>query len=171
MSSTSSNEYKKRDLNLDIGFERFEEDFHADPNTMFILQNEPKDKPIKIVFEDDVKVTANGNDIEIKRKLSDIEAEKLLIDIFGTTNVGILDCSDMTDEKIEKFVDKWNDIPEEYLTPVVDWAKLDCLTMSEEQFTKIYCSNCGTQRCEGIYSEWFDGCKFKDHLSRSNFKR
>ena len=98
MSSTSSNEYKKRDLNLDIGFERFEEDFHANPNTMFIVGNEQKDKPIKIVFEDSVKVTANGNNIEIKRKLSDVEFEKLLIDIFGTTNIGVLNIDDIRED-------------------------------------------------------------------------
>ena len=97
MSGTSSNKYIKRDLNLDIGFEKFEEDFQANPNTMFIVPNESKDKPIKVIFEDDVKVTASDNNIEIKRKLSDIEAEKLLIDIFGTTNIGILDCSDIKD--------------------------------------------------------------------------
>lgn len=39
MSSTSSNEYNKRDLNLDIGFERFEEDFYADVDTLFIKTN------------------------------------------------------------------------------------------------------------------------------------
>lgn len=32
----------------DIGFERFEEDFYADPKTMFIKPN--KEKPIKIEF-------------------------------------------------------------------------------------------------------------------------
>ena len=91
----SSDKYIKRDLNLDIGFKNFEEDFCANLNTMFILPNKPKDKPIKIVFVADVKVTANSNDIEIKRKLSDAEAEKLLIDIFGTTNIGTLDFSDI----------------------------------------------------------------------------
>lgn len=136
MSSTSSNEYKKRDLNLDIGFERFEEDFQANPNTMFILPNEPKDKPIKIVFEDDVKVTANGNDIEIKRKLSDVEAEKLLNDIFGTTNIGILNCSGMTDEEINKIVDKWNSIPEEYVIPIEDWKKLGYSDEEAEELAK-----------------------------------
>ena len=40
MSSTSSDKYIKRDLNLDIGFERFEEDFHADLNTMYIKPNQ-----------------------------------------------------------------------------------------------------------------------------------
>ena len=136
MSSTSSNEYKKRDLNLDIGFERFEEDFQANPNTMFILPNEPKDKPIKIVFEDDVKVTANGNDIEIKRKLFDVEAEKLLNDIFGTTNIGILNCIGMTDEEINKIVDKWNSIPEEYVIPIEDWKKLGYSDEEAEELAK-----------------------------------
>lgn len=98
----------------DIGFEKFEEDFYADTDTMFVKTNRAKDKPIKIVFEDDVKVTANGNEIEIKRKLSDIEAKKLLNDVFGTTDIGILDCSDMTDEEIDKIVEKFNSIPEEY---------------------------------------------------------
>lgn len=136
MSGTSSNEYKKRDLNLDIGFEKFEEDFKANPNTMFILPNEPKDKPIKIVFGDDVKVAENGNDIEIKRKLSDIETEKLLIDIFGTTNIGILNCSDMTDEEINKIVDKWNSIPEQYAIPIEDWKKLGYSDEEAEELAK-----------------------------------
>ena len=37
----------------DIGFERFEEDFYALPETMFIKQN--KEKPIKIKFNDYAK--------------------------------------------------------------------------------------------------------------------
>lgn len=37
---------------------------------------------------------------EYTRKLSPMEVEKLLMDLFGTTKVGILDCSDMSDEEI-----------------------------------------------------------------------
>ena len=33
--------------------------------------------------------------------------------------------------------------------------------MTEKQFVKTYCHNCGTQRCEGIGTEWFEGCKYK----------
>lgn len=106
MNSTSSNEYKKRDLNLDIGFEKFKEDFQANPNTMFIVPNESKDKPIKIVFENDVAITIDNDDITIKRKLSRFEAEKLLTDIFGTTNIGVVDCSNMTDEEIERAINE-----------------------------------------------------------------
>ena len=36
--------------------------------------------------------------------------------------------------------------------------------LTEEEFIQEYCYNCGTQRCEGIGTEWFDGCKFKDQL-------
>lgn len=33
--------------------------------------------------------------------------------------------------------------------------------MNDKQFMEIYCSACGTQRCEGIHSEWFKGCKYR----------
>lgn len=38
--------------------------------------------------------------------------------------------------------------------------------ITAEEFVKTYCHNCGSQRCEGIGTEWFDGCKFKDCLKR-----
>ena len=66
-------------------------------NTYFIIPK-PKDKPIKVVVEDSVKVTSNGNVIEIKKHLSSIEAKSLLNDIFGTTNIGILDCSNIKED-------------------------------------------------------------------------
>lgn len=37
--------------------------------------------------------------------------------------------------------------------------------LTEKEFVQKYCDNCGSQRCEGIGTEWFDGCKFKEHLS------
>ena len=33
--------------------------------------------------------------------------------------------------------------------------------MNDKQFIETYCQNCGTQRCEGIGTEWFEGCKYK----------
>ena len=33
--------------------------------------------------------------------------------------------------------------------------------MNDKQFMETYCSACGTQRCEGIHSEWFEGCKYR----------
>ena len=38
--------------------------------------------------------------------------------------------------------------------------------MNDEKFIETYCHNCGSQRCEGIGTEWFEGCKYKwDHDS------
>lgn len=36
--------------------------------------------------------------------------------------------------------------------------------MNKEEFIKTYCLNCGTQRCEGVDSEGFEGCKKKWEL-------
>lgn len=77
------------------------------------------EKPIKIIFEDVTEVNMNGYDIEIKGRLSGIEAEKVISNIFGTTNIGVLDCSDMTDEEIDRIVDKWNEVPELQIIPVI----------------------------------------------------
>ncbi len=61
-------------------------------------------------------------------------------------------------------------IPDEYVerSKIVheDVFKDGVAHLTSEQFEKLYCNICGSQRCEGVDSEWFDGCKFKDHLSR-----
>lgn len=44
-------------------------------------------------------------------------------------------------------------------------SKMDQPKLTQEEFTSLHCSVCGSQRCDGINSEWFDGCKFKDHLN------
>lgn len=33
-----------------------------------------------------------------------------------------------------------------------------------EEFAQHYCHNCGSQRCEGVGTEWFEGCQYKEHL-------
>ena len=35
---------------------------------------------------------------------------------------------------------------------------------SEKEFIKKYCYGCGSQRCEGIGSAWFEGCQYKDEF-------
>lgn len=40
----------------------------------------------------------------------------------------------------------------------------DNIKLTKEEFHNNYCQLCGSQRCEGIDTEWFDGCKYKDHL-------
>lgn len=44
--------------------------------------------------------------IEIKRKLSLSEIKN----IFGTTDIGILECNDMTDKEFNRIVDEFNNI-------------------------------------------------------------
>lgn len=36
--------------------------------------------------------------------------------------------------------------------------------ISEKEFYEKYCMMCGSQRCEGIGSEWFDGCQHRYKL-------
>lgn len=49
--------------------------------------------------------------------------------------------------------------------PNQNYKNENCQLTSEE-FIKTYCNLCGTQRCEGIYSEWFDGCEYKNLLKK-----
>ena len=50
--SVSSNKYMDRNISLDIGFGRFEDDFHAEPNTMFIeRKNEEIEKADRLLKE------------------------------------------------------------------------------------------------------------------------
>lgn len=37
--------------------------------------------------------------------------------------------------------------------------------MTEIEFKQKYCSHCGTPRCEGIRTEWFEGCQYKWNLN------
>ena len=73
----------------------------------------PNDNPIKVVYRDDWKVEGDGNEIVFSKRLSEMESKNLLMELFGTTDVGILDCSDMTEEEIaeiDKLIDKFNSI-------------------------------------------------------------
>lgn len=36
--------------------------------------------------------------------------------------------------------------------------------LNHSQFTEKYCDKCGSQRCLGPGSEWFDGCAYKNEL-------
>ena len=33
-----------------------------------------------------------------------------------------------------------------------------------KEFVQHYCHNCGSQRCEGVGTPWFEGCQHKEHL-------
>lgn len=42
--------------------------------------------------------------------------------------------------------------------------------LTEKEFIEKYCHNCGSQRCEGIGTEWFEGCLHKHELSKEDIK-
>lgn len=61
----------------------------------FTFIPEDKDMPIKAVYEDDNRfIEIDDCIIEYRRKLSPMEAEKVFRDMFGTTDVGVIniDC-------------------------------------------------------------------------------
>ena len=39
-----------------------------------------------------------------------------------------------------------------------------CTKLTKEEFIETYCHNCGSQKCEGIGTEWFDGCQHRHEL-------
>ena len=85
----------------------------------FAFIPEDKEKPIKVIYEDNSGfVKTNDCTIEYIRRLTPMESEAVLMGMFGTADIGVLDCSDMTDEEIDRIVDAWNSIPEEYLVPI-----------------------------------------------------
>lgn len=43
-----------------------------------------------------------------------------------------------------------------------EFKPIDKLT--EEEFYNEYCLECGSQRCEGIDTKWFDGCRYRYKL-------
>ena len=82
-------------------------------NGIIYITPPPNDKPIKIVCENSWSLEGNGYEIVASKRLSEMESKNLLMELFGTTNVGILDCSNMTEEEIaeiDKIVDEFNGI-------------------------------------------------------------
>lgn len=41
----------------------------------------------------------------------------------------------------------------------------DTMKLTKDEFEEKYCINCGSQRCEGIGTDWFYGCQHKDKLT------
>ena len=56
----------------------------------FIFVPEDKDRPIKVVYENDGLIEVDDCTIEYTRRLSPTESEKLFRDMFGTTDVGVI---------------------------------------------------------------------------------
>lgn len=45
---------------------------------------------------------------------------------------------------------------------------LEVDTLTKQEFIEKYCHNCGSQRCEGIGTPWFEGCRMKHELTETN---
>lgn len=85
----------------------------------FAIIPEDKEKPIKVIYEDNSGfVKTNDCTIEYLRRLTPMESEVVLMGMFSTADIGVLDCSDMTDEEIDRIVNELNSIPEEYLATI-----------------------------------------------------
>lgn len=41
--------------------------------------------------------------------------------------------------------------------------------LSLKEFVEIYCHNCGSSKCEGIGTVWFQDCKYRDRLKGFEF--
>lgn len=57
----------------------------------------------------------------------------------------------------------------EYLYKVSDGESKNDIpdnSLSQDDFCEKYCKECGTQRCEGVGSDWFEGCHHKNKLKR-----
>ena len=49
---------------------------------------------------------------------------------------------------------------------IMDMYGVDINEYDEKEFIERFCHNCGSQRCEGIGTDWFDGCQYKNHLKK-----
>lgn len=87
----------------------------------------------------------NSNDIEY---LYDWWEGEKYIKLFGIKSINELDIFGgiYTDEKV---------------TTIKSTNKL-----AKEDFCEKYCRMCGSQRCGGIDTEWFNGCMFKEELKK-----
>ena len=72
--------------------------FVNDDNKVFIIPS-VKDNPLKIVYDDNWAMNLNGYNAEFSRKLTDLEFKNLLIDTFGTTDVGAINKDDFTEDE------------------------------------------------------------------------
>lgn len=61
--------------------------FDCDKFAIWVF-NVPINKPIKIISEDEFEVKLEDTELEITKKLNDFEKQKLVNELFGTTEVG-----------------------------------------------------------------------------------
>ena len=99
--------------------------------TIWIIPTQEQ-KPLKLVFEDDVEVNTNGHDIEVKQKLSDIEAKKIIMDIFGCTDIAVMPTNNIKEDLYY--------CP--YCSSLLDLTQIDSCMNTPNEIVD-YCLECG----------------------------
>lgn len=67
-------------------------------NILYIIPVQD-DKPLKIVHDDNWITELDGYNAKFSRKLSSNEVTKLLVDMFGTTNIGTINKDKFTEDE------------------------------------------------------------------------
>ena len=57
-----------------------------------------------------------------------------------------------------------NDESEPIEDKIMDMYGVDIHEYDVDEFVEHFCRRCGSQRCEGVGTEWWVACKHKDHL-------
>lgn len=147
-----------------IGFTKTKVEIHRfSPPDTFITPEEIKDLGVDTVHPNDVvhiiiskyeedmhtKTLMQLNDIAMKYKR---ERDAAINDVINGINIASNE-SLVPYSEIVKAMEDSEDVISDAIRK-----------LNKEQFIQQYCHNCGTQRCEGIDTEWFDGCAYKDYL-------
>lgn len=70
----------------------------ANDDKIFIVPN-PSDKPLKIVYDDNWVMNLDGYSARFSRELTDLEFKRLLIEVFGTSDIGTINKDDFTEDE------------------------------------------------------------------------
>lgn len=90
---------------FNISLEQFKDEVNAgvikcfvNDDKIFVVPN-TNDKPLKIVYDDNWAMSLDGYGAEFSRKLTDLEFKTLLMDMFGTTDIGAINKNNFTDDE------------------------------------------------------------------------
>ena len=82
-----------------------------------------------------------------------------------TNNIGEHYIEDWSNFGSGTFTDK-GCIIEDWCGESGNYKMFEPIRLTEDEFYRLHCCMCGSQRCEGIGTDWFEGCKYKEHLSK-----
>lgn len=90
---------------FNISLEQFKKEFadgtikcFANDDKIFIVPSQ-SDKPLKIVCDDNWIMNLDGYSARFSRELTDLEFKNLLIEVFGTTDIGMINKDNFTEDE------------------------------------------------------------------------